>query len=43
MILNVLKIEVIFFNAGNVSVVEYFFPSVVILLVVGRTGAPVLV
>ncbi len=42
-ILSVLKIEVTFFNAGYVSVVAYCFPSVVILLVVGRTGAPVLV
>ncbi len=42
-ILNVLKIEVTFFNAGYVLIVAYFFPSVVILLIVGRTGAPVLV
>ncbi len=30
-------------NVGYVSVVAYCFPSVVILLVVGRTGAPILV
>ncbi len=42
-ILSVLKKEVTFFNAGYVSVVAYCFPSVVILLAAGRTGAPILV
>ncbi len=42
-ILSVLKREVTFFCVGYVSVVAYCFPSDVILLDFGRTGAPILV